>query len=62
MPFAHQDVLEVRQRRVLQKAEFSFVRSRVVVKPTSVQRINISAKPIAGVRFPGRKGQVCADK
>ena len=39
---------------LLQKAEFSFARSRVVVKPTSVQRINIySAKPIMGVRFLG---------
>ena len=37
---------------LLQKAEFSFTRSRVVVKPTSVERINFSAKPIAGVRFP----------
>ena len=39
---------------LLQKAEFSFTRSQVVVKPTFVQRINISAKPIADVRSPVR--------
>ena len=35
---------------LLQETEFSFARSRVVLKPTCVQRINSSAKPIVGVR------------